>query len=76
MPIVVPQDEEKRKASKLVGHKPGADVWGEAPEEQQLDQQKVLEALRRQEEVRGVGWVLLCRGCCAGACRGRLMAWC
>lgn len=47
-----PQDEEKRKASKLVGHKPGADVWGEAAEEQQLDQQKVLDALRRQEEVR------------------------
>ncbi|PRW33892.1 Pre-mRNA-splicing factor SLU7 [Chlorella sorokiniana] len=44
------EDEEKRKASKLVGHKPGADVWGEAAEEQQLDQQKVLEALRRQEE--------------------------
>lgn len=53
------QDEEKRKASKLVGHKPGADVWGEAAEEQQLDQQKVLEALRRQEEVSGVLWVCL-----------------
>jgi pre-mRNA-processing factor SLU7 len=49
-PTITPQDEEKRKASKLVGHKPGADVWGEAAEEQQLDQQKVLEALRRQEE--------------------------
>ena len=35
-----------------MGHKPSADVWGEAAEEQQLDQAKVLEALRRQEEVR------------------------
>ena len=45
------EHEARRKDSKLVGHKPAADVWGEAAEEQELDQQKVAEALRRQEEV-------------------------
>lgn len=47
------EDEERRKTSKLIGHKPGPDVWGDLSDEQlgqQLDQQKVLEALRRQEE--------------------------
>ncbi|KAL4435240.1 hypothetical protein ABPG77_001922 [Micractinium sp. CCAP 211/92] len=47
------EDEERRKNSKLIGHKPAADVWGDLSDEQlgqQLDQQKVLEALKRQEE--------------------------
>ena len=46
-------EEAKRRDSKLVGHKPTADVWGEAGEEAlQLDQAKVQEALKRQEQVR------------------------
>ena len=47
------EEEAKRRDSKLVGHKPTADVWGEAGEEAlQLDQAKVQEALKRQEQVR------------------------
>jgi hypothetical protein len=46
------EEEAKRRDSKLVGHKPAADVWGEAGEEAlQLDQAKVQEALIRQEQV-------------------------
>lgn len=61
------EEAERRANSKLVGHKPAADVWGEAAEEQQLDAAKVAEALRRQEEVRLSGWVVCARvgGWCA-----------
>lgn len=51
-------DEEKRAASKLVGHKPSADVWGDAADEQlqaELDPQKVLDALKRQEAAERTG---------------------
>ncbi|PSC70199.1 Pre-mRNA-splicing factor SLU7 [Micractinium conductrix] len=47
------EDEARRRDSKLVGHKPTADVWGEAGEDAltaQLDREKVMEAIRRQEE--------------------------
>jgi pre-mRNA-processing factor SLU7 len=44
------EDEERRKESKLVGHKPAADVWGEAGEDLQLDPAKVAEALARQQQ--------------------------
>lgn len=47
---------EKREKSKLKDLKPAADVWGEADIEQALDQEKVKEALRRQEEVRAAAW--------------------
>ena len=45
------EDEARRKESKLVGHKPTADVWGEAGEDLQLDEEKLREALKRQEQV-------------------------
>ncbi|EFN52055.1 hypothetical protein CHLNCDRAFT_139273 [Chlorella variabilis] len=44
------EDEARRKESKLVGHKPAADVWGEAGDDLQLDQDKLREALKRQEK--------------------------
>ena len=43
------EEEERRHESKLVGYKPKSDVWGEAPEDMQLDKEKMREALARAE---------------------------
>jgi pre-mRNA-processing factor SLU7 len=44
------EEEARRKESKLVGHRPTADVWGEAGEGVELDADKVAAALRQAEE--------------------------
>ena len=70
------EEEARRRESKLVGHKPQADVWGEAPEDVQLDKEKMREALARAERREREGGEAddRKRGCVRACRRGRARA--